>query len=163
MDRKKRREGAASSHAAAGGTAWGAPGRAARHGAVLQRGQDGGKQMGRKTTFPGVRFSWKGACLELISHCTKQQWLRNRLKNLFYSRPGLHVMKLQDGSILFCSGCFYVVLLARQPVLSSEEALTSICNYISIHPLVQGDSANWIRCPMPAPFSPQTKTGTQRD
>lgn len=80
--------------------------------------------MGRKRTFPGVGFSWKGACLELTSHGTKQQWLENRLKNLFYSRPALHVMKLQDGCVLFCNGCFYVVLLAQHPVLFSGEALT---------------------------------------
>ena len=148
-----------------GGTGWGAPSRAARHravhGATLQQGQDGGKQTGRKRTFPGVRFSWKGACLELTSHGTKQQRLENRLKNLFYSRPALHVMKLQDGCILFCNSCFYVVLLAQRPVLSSEEALTPILGYIPTHPLVQGDSANWIHHPTPALFSLRTKTGTQ--
>lgn len=136
----------ANSHAAAGGTGWGAPSRAARHRAVhraaLQQGQDGGKQMGRKRTFPGVRFSWKGAYLELTSHGTKQQWFENRLKNLFYSRPVLHVMKLQDGCILFCNGCFYMVLLARRPVLSSEEAITPVLDYIPTHLLVQGDGAN---------------------
>lgn len=117
--------------------------------------------MGRKRTFPGVGFSWKGACLELTSHGTKQQWLENRLKNLFYSRPALHVMKLQDGCVLFCNGCFYVVLLARRPVLLSGEALTPSPVTCSPHPLVQGDSANWIRHPTPALFSLPTKTGTQ--
>lgn len=140
--RREERE-PASSHAAAGGAGWGAPGRAARHGAAHgaapQRGQHGGKQTGRKRTFPGVRFSWKGARLELTSHGTKEQRrLKNRLKNLFDSRPALHVMELQDGCVLFCSGCFYVVLLARQPVLPSEEALTPIPGYIPTHPLAQG-------------------------
>lgn len=45
----------------------------ALQGAALQWGQDGGKQMRRTRTFPGVRFSWKGACLELTSHGIKQQ------------------------------------------------------------------------------------------
>lgn len=72
-----------SSPAAVGGTGWGAPGKEL-HKAAPQRGQGGGKGMGRKRTFPGVRFSWKGACLELTSHGTKQQRLENRLKDLFY-------------------------------------------------------------------------------
>jgi len=112
----------------------------------LPRGHDGGKQRGRKRTFPGVGFSWKGACLELTSHGTKQQRLENRLKNVVCSRPALHVTKLQDGRVIFRNVCFYVVLLARQPVLSSEEALTPVPSYIPTHPLVQGE-----RCKLDPP------------
>lgn len=35
-----------------------------------------------------------------------------------------------------------MVLLARRPVLSSEEAITPVLDYIPTHLLVQGDGAN---------------------
>lgn len=104
--------------------------------------------MGRKRTFPGVRFSWKGACLELTSHGTKQQRLRKRLKNFFSSRPA----KLRDGCVLSCIGCFYVVLLTQwaRPLLRKD--FKPIPSHIPAHTLVQEEDANTSTTPR-QPFS----------
>lgn len=108
--------------------------------------------MGRRSTFPGVRFSWKGACLELTSHGTEQQWLKNRLKILFYCKPMLAVAKMD--TFLFRKGCFYVVLLA-QWLLPSEGALIP-------HPWFHLlPFANWIHHPRTALFSLWMQTGPQ--
>lgn len=152
-DREERQAGASRQPGCCRRHGLGSIGRAAlhraAHRAVLYWGQDGGKQMGRKRTFPGVRFSWKGACLELTSHGTKQQRLRNRLKNVFSSRP----VKLQDGCVLFCIGCFYVVLLAQwaSPLLRGD--FKSIPSHIFTHILVQVEGANRSTT-LHQPFSP---------
>lgn len=69
--------------------AWGSP-------TARRRGRE---ERWEKITFPGFRFSWKEARLELTAHGTKQQWLKNRLKNLFDLRSPIHLMKLQDGGM----------------------------------------------------------------
>lgn len=69
--------------------AWGSP-------TARRRGRE---EHWEKITFPGFRFSWKEARLELTAHGTKQQRLKNRLKNLFDLRSPIHVMKLQDGGM----------------------------------------------------------------
>lgn len=94
--------------------------------------------MGRKRTFPGVRFSWKRACLEFTSHGTKQQCLKNRLKNFFSSRPA----KLQDGCVLFCIGCFYMVLRAQQASCLLRGDFKPIPSHIPTHTPVQEEGAN---------------------